>query len=222
MIREVVLASGAYAELLGDIRADGTKVVSSSSLLLRPNSAASEHPFLIECNCSCCFYFFALIQPGAIERSIKLAHIPDERTYLLSIVKVAASRSSSSSSSNTSTANIPSLTSSIILYNLAEDYDTVVHLLSTALGASLALPSSASSSSAGGGASSSAGFGGEEDIGNLARGILDHYQSDMGKWARVGEKNRETCRVLLRLKQGLGLVEEGRLEKALEVRLDLT
>ena len=169
MIRDLVLDSGAFAELLGTIKTDGTRV------------------------------------PGAIERDIKLAHIPDERSYLLGIVKVAASRTSSQQR----------LSDAIILYNLAEDYDTVVAVLNKALGASLSQP--ASSNGTASGEATSIGFGAEQDISSFANGILDHYQKDLGKWNRVGEKNRETCRVLLRLKEAFLFYQEGRLEQALEV-----
>ncbi|CDZ96438.1 Cullins [Phaffia rhodozyma] len=174
MIRELVLESGRYAELLGDIRTDGTKV------------------------------------PGVIERDMKLAHIPDERTYLLGIVQAAAARSSAQQR----------LSDAIILYNLAEDYDTVIAVLNKALGSSLSQPSSSKSTNpalGGQAGSRSIGFGaGAEDIGGLARGILDHYQSDLTKWGKVEERNRETCKVLLRLKDAFGLYEQNILDKTLE------
>lgn len=144
------------------------------------------------------------LQPGAIERDIKLAHIPDERSYLLSIVKVAAARSTTQQR----------LSDTIILYNLAEEYDAVVAVLNKALGASLSQPSSAASDAG----ARSVGFGAEEDLGPTARGILEHYQRDFSKWDKVGQRNRETCKVLLRLKEVFEAYQQGKLEKALEVR----
>lgn len=136
---------------------------------------------------------------------MKLAHIPNEQAYLLDIVKVAATRSSTQQR----------LSDAIILFNLAEDYDTVVAVLNRALGNSLGQPSNATPE--GHLASKSIGFGAQEDVGALARGILDHYQSDLTKWGRVGEKNRETCKVLLRLKDAFALYEQGAFEKTFEV-----
>lgn len=56
------------------------------------------------------------------------------------------------------------------------------------------------------------------DVVNTARGILEHYDRMSGATAKVGRKNRETCEVLLRLKEAMGLFEEGKIEFALAVR----
>lgn len=144
------------------------------------------------------------MQPGAIEKDIKLAHIPDERSYLLGIVKVAAARTSSQQR----------LSDAIILYNLAEDYDTVIAVLNKALGSSLSQPTSKDSAKGG-----SVDFGASSDVGSMARGILEHYQNDVVKWNRVGEKNRETCEVLLTLKEAFMLFQAGQYEQSLEVSL---
>jgi hypothetical protein len=126
----------------------------------------------------------------------------------LTIVKAAAARSSTQQK----------LTDAIILYNLAEDYDTVIAVLNRAVGSSLAQPSASTpSGTAAGTEARSVGFGGEQDIGSLTQGIIDHYQSDASKWGKVSERNRETCLVLLRFKEAFALYEAGRLEQALEV-----
>lgn len=105
------------------------------------------------------------------------------------------------------------LTDAIILYNLAEDYDTVVSVLNRALGASLSQPHATSA-----GKPRSVGFGGDEDLGAQAGEILGHYRQDPSKWEMVSARNRETCRVLLTLKESLLAYEQGRLERTLEVR----
>ena len=130
----------------------------------------------------------------------------------MTIVKAAAARSSTQQK----------LTDAIILYNLAEDYDTVIAVLNRAVGSSLAQPSASTPSDAtatAGSETRSAAFGGEQNIGALTQGILDHYQGDASKWGRVSERNRETCLVLLRFKEAFALYEAGRLEQALEVRI---
>lgn len=160
-------------------------------------------------------------QPGQIERDLKLLHLRDERSYLLDIVKSAAQRADQEQR----------FSEAILLYNLAEEYDSVISVLNVELGNSLSRPVSSSKSSAGGpnggggGGSwftkSSETLGlavGQSDVASVARSILEHYDRSGSMGGKVSRRNRETCEVLLRVKEALGEVEQGRLEVALQVR----
>lgn len=170
-IRELVMETRAYSELLGDVRNDGTKV------------------------------------PGAIERDLDLIHLKNDKEYLSSIVKVAAQRADQEKR----------FADTILLYNLAEEYDSVIQVLNVALGASLSQPSSGTAKE-GEQAGQSVSFGMADDLVSSARGILDHYDRSSKVLHRISKKARETCRILLRLKEAFTLYEQqNRLEDSLEI-----
>ncbi|GAA6006571.1 linker nucleoporin NIC96 [Rhodotorula paludigena] len=179
-VRELVMETRQYSELLGDVRNDGTKV------------------------------------PGQIERDLKLLHLADSRAYLLGIVKSAAERADLEQR----------FSEAILLYNLAEEYDAVIAVLNVELGNSLSKPAGAASSLSG--AASRGGFfadgsrgtvgmaAGQEDVALVARSILEHYDRAAGMGGKVSRKRRETCEVLMRLKEAMTLYEQGKLEQALQ------
>jgi nuclear pore complex protein Nup93 len=172
-IRELVMETRAYAQLLGDVRNDGTKV------------------------------------PGQIERDLKLIRLKDEKDYLLSIVKVAAQRADQEKR----------FADTVLLYNLAEEYESVVRVLIAALGASLSQPSSSSRESAQ--AHDSITFGMQDDLVSSVKSILEHYERSAVILHRISKKARDTCNTLLKLKQVFNLYEENRLENALSILEDL-
>lgn len=150
-------------------------------------------------------------QPGQIERDLKLIHLKDERSYLLGIVKAAAQRADQEKR----------FSEAILLYNLAEEYDSVISVLNVELGNSLSRPSTGTST-----AEASAYFAkgetvglaaGQEDVAKVARSILEHFDRSSGMSGRVSRKNRETCEILMRLKEAMTLYEQNRLEQALQV-----
>ncbi|GAA5992093.1 hypothetical protein JCM11641_002537 [Rhodosporidiobolus odoratus] len=147
--------------------------------------------------------------PGQIERDLKLLHLPDSRSYLLSIVKSAASRADSEQR----------FSEAILLYNLAEEYDAVISVLNVELGNSLARPSAptASTSVANAAKVGLAAAAAQEDVVAVARSILEHYDRSAGLGGRVSRKRRETCETLMRLKEALGAYERGEWERALEL-----
>jgi nuclear pore complex protein Nup93 len=136
-----------------------------------------------------------------LERDLKLLKLKDSQSYLLDIVKTAAQRADQEKRFN----------DAILLYNLAEEYDSVVRILNLELGAALSRPSATSASAVNLSNHS-------DDIVTKAREILEHYDRMSGTTGKVGRKNRETCEVLLRLKEAMGLFEEGKIEFALAVR----
>lgn len=157
------------------------------------------------------------MQPGMLERDLKLIHLKDEKSYLLGIVKAAAHRADQEKR----------FSEAILLYNLAEEYDAVISVLNVELGNSLSRPSSASAGSEAAayfraGGESVAMAAGQEDVAKIARSILEHYDRSSGIGGRVSRKNRETCEVLMRLKEAMTLYEENRLDHALEVSFFLS
>ncbi|BGP18714.1 hypothetical protein JCM10213_009192 [Rhodosporidiobolus nylandii] len=147
--------------------------------------------------------------PGQIERDLKLLHLPDSRSYLLSIVKSAAARADMEQR----------FSEAILLYNLAEEYDAVISVLNVELGNSLSRPSSipAAHSAANAAKVGLAAAAAQEDVVAVARSILEHYDRSAGMGGRVSRKRRETCETLMRLKEGMRAYEQGEWEKALEL-----
>lgn len=152
-------------------------------------------------------------QPGQIERDLKLIHLKDEKSYLRGIVKTAAHRADQEKR----------FSEAVLLYNIAEEYDSVISVLNVELGNSLSRPSSTGT----GGSEAEAYFSkgetvsiaaGQEDVAKVARSILEHYDRSSSMGGRVSRKNRETCEVLMRLKEAMTQYEQGRLDQALQVR----
>ncbi|KWU41638.1 NIC-domain-containing protein [Rhodotorula sp. JG-1b] len=171
-VRELVMETRQYSQLLGDVRNDGTKVA------------------------------------GQIERDLKLLHLADSRTYLLDIVKSAAERADVEQR----------FSEAILLYNLAEEYDAVIAVLNVELGNSLSRPA-ASSSSTGSRNFPAQTIGmaaGQEDVAQVARSILEHYDRSASMGGKVSRKRRETCETLMRLKEALSAYENGQLGQALQ------
>ncbi|GAA5917547.1 hypothetical protein JCM8208_005072 [Rhodotorula glutinis] len=173
-VRQLVMETRHYSELLGDVRNDGTKV------------------------------------PGQIERDLKLLHLADSRAYLLGIVKSAAERADLEQR----------FSEAILLYNLAEEYDAVIAVLNVELGNALSKPAGAPSASTAGlpeGFKGTVGMAaGQEDVALVAKSILEHYDRAAGMGGKVSRRRRETCEVLMRLKEALSLYESGKLEQALQ------
>ena len=140
---------------------------------------------------------------------MKLLHLADSRTYLLDIVKSAAERADVEQR----------FSEAILLYNLAEEYDAVIAVLNVELGNSLSRPA-ASSSSTGSRNFPAQTIGmaaGQEDVAQVARSILEHYDRSASMGGKVSRKRRETCETLMRLKEALSAYENGQLEQALQV-----
>ncbi|ORY89113.1 NIC-domain-containing protein [Leucosporidium creatinivorum] len=154
--------------------------------------------------------------PGQIERDLKLIHLKDEKLYLSGIVKTAAHRADQEKRFN----------EAILLYNIAEEYDSVISVLNVELGNSLSRPSATASGNAESGSYFANGgtvgiAAGQEDVAQVARTILEHYDRSSSMGGRVSRKNRETCEILMRLKEAMTLYEQGRLDHALQAIEDV-
>ncbi|EPQ25972.1 uncharacterized protein PFL1_06427 [Pseudozyma flocculosa PF-1] len=139
--------------------------------------------------------------PGFIERNLPLIRIKDEREFLSTIVKVAATQCELAHRTE----------SAILLYNLAGERDTVVAVLNKELGARLTEPSSSSEWQSGG-LTSGASFSAAGNLVTLASAILETYEKQFGYTGR----NRDTCRCLLELKKGFGLYSDEHFVQALQ------
>lgn len=158
------------------------------------------------------------VQAGQIEKDLKLLQLPDSKTYLLSIVKSAAERANSEQR----------FSEAILLYNLAEEYDSVIVVLCHELSNSLSKPSSSLTSKTGASLDGNQYFregqqtmggmtSGSQEITEVAKSILEHYDKSSQMSSRVSRKNRETCLVLMRLKEGMRYYEQSHYEQALQV-----
>lgn len=156
--------------------------------------------------------------PGLIEGSARLIKLPDEKAYLSSIVRAAAASSEAASRTR----------DAILLYNLAEEYDTVIAVLNKELGSTLmdpaaTLPIDAYAGTTGPQAGSAAklqpgsSFAAAEDITGMAHEILTSYEKQNHIVRRITIKNRETCKTLLELKRCVSAFNAGDLEQALNV-----
>lgn len=148
--------------------------------------------------------------PGQIEKDLRLIHLRNEKEYLASIVKAAAKRADQERR----------FADTILLYNLAEEYDSVIQVLNAALGASLSQPSAASAATASSEstqANQSQSFGMADDLLSSAKSILEHYDRSAIVLHRISKKARETCQTLLRIKEAMSQFEQNRLEDALAI-----
>lgn len=152
--------------------------------------------------------------PGVLEQQLPLLKMNDERDYLRQIVRSAAGQSEAEGRTK----------DAILLFNLAEEYDRVVAVLNRELGANLFVVTSAGaedlSATTGARLNPQASLGATEDSTQLAKAVLETYESQSHILRRIEVNRRTTCRLLLSLKQAVHLVRRngaGDLEKALDV-----
>lgn len=93
---------------------------------------------------------------------------------------------------------------SILLYNIAEDYNSVVDVICTELGNSLSSPSSAFN----------ANNGQQQDALSVAKSVLEHYDATN---IRLDRRKRDTLQNLIKIKSAFGLSDTGKLDEALIV-----
>ncbi|KDN50351.1 NIC-domain-containing protein [Tilletiaria anomala UBC 951] len=150
---------------------------------------------------------------GLIEQSARLIKFADSQAYLNSIVRTAAAASEAQHRTR----------DAILLYNLAEEYDTVISVLNKELGNKLMDPSSARIADSYAPLDSqrtslrpNASFAAAEDITSMAHEILASYEKQNRIVRKVSTKNRDTCKMLLELKRCIAAYSAGDLEHALQ------
>ncbi|KAK0555403.1 nuclear pore complex subunit [Tilletia horrida] len=156
--------------------------------------------------------------PGFMERSLPLLKLDDQQAFLTGIVRQAAAASEANFQTR----------SAILLYNLSEDYDKVLAVLNKELGSTLMAPVDPAGPAVASAARMAApGAPGQvpasqivtdtsTSITALAREILNNYESTAHIAAKLSVRNRQTCRMLLGLKEFVELYVTNKYEKALE------
>lgn len=140
-------------------------------------------------------------KPGYIERRMKLLDLSDERDYLYTITRHAAQLADAEGR----------VADAILLFHLAEDYDTVVGVVNKTFGEALLDPSYTPQAELGGNLSIS----GDEDPALLAKNMLSLYSANASIFAHVSTRNKETCETLLRIVDARRQHEAGQLEPCL-------
>lgn len=127
-------------------------------------------------------------QPGAIEDRMQLIHLQNEKEYLHAITEQAALKADEDGRT----------ADAILLYQLSEEYDTVVSIINKSLGEALSvvdLGQPMSSLPEGVPLMLSA----TEDPAQLARNMMKVYTGNPAVLSKVSRRNRETCEALLQI-----------------------
>jgi nuclear pore complex protein Nup93 len=150
-------------------------------------------------------------QKGAIEKRIKLIKLSDESDFLRTITEQAAVQADDDGR----------MADAVLLYHLAEDYDTVVQILNKNLSAHIALdegvqpfhPQEPSSAPPG----SSASLASVDDPVRLAHNMLTVYHQNPNILRKINIRNREACGVLLQIAEAKNYFTQGQWEACLSV-----
>jgi len=158
-------------------------------------------------------------QKGAIELRSKIIGLNDEDDFLRTITSQAAMQADEDDR----------ISDAVLLYHLAEDYDTVVALVGKSLSESLA---STEATEVYAGANPSLGLNAQglpmnqsisltsvEDPAELARNIIATYSKTSSIYAKVSKGNWEALGVLVNIAEAKKLYNEGRVEQCLKVWL---
>jgi nuclear pore complex protein Nup93 len=130
-------------------------------------------------------------QAGAVVQNAKLLAIDDSRLFVQQLVKAVVN----------SVDNATRFNDSILLYNLAEDYNGVLEVLNSELGNSL-------------GQSSATSAAGQQDVLDVAKSVMDHYERN--RFA-LDRKKKDTTQKLIKIKEAFVLYDAGKLDDALVV-----
>ncbi len=188
-LRELVLETREFAQLLGDIRSDGTRL------------------------------------KGAIERRLKLVGLADQEEFLQTVTVQAASIADDNGRTS----------DAVLLYHLAEDYDTVITIINRALSEAIAVeigekqmrlqPLKPRTSNLAGLnqqeqqplPGSSLSLTAVDDPAVLAENMISLYNLNALYYQKIHSNNRDACGILLRLYEVKSKVLEDRWSEALDV-----
>jgi nuclear pore complex protein Nup93 len=171
-LRELVLETREFAQLLGDIRSDGMRI------------------------------------KGAIEQRLKLIRIPDQEAFLRKVTIQAASVANDNGRT----------TDAVLLYHLAEDYDTVITIINRALSDAVAVDigeeqlrlqplKPRTDLDQRQDANSSLSLASVDDPVILAKNMMALYNANAMYYQKIRSQNREACGVLLRISEAKAKVE---------------
>jgi nuclear pore complex protein Nup93 len=151
-------------------------------------------------------------EKGAIEKRMKLIKLADQQEYLRTITEQAATQANDDGRA----------TDAVLLYHLAEDYDTVMEVINKNLSDSIASEDDSPPFSyrAGAGApDSSSSITSVDDPALLATSMLKLYSGNAAIYSKISLRNREAAAVLLRIAEAKTRYQEGKWESCLEVSL---
>ncbi|CAN6634581.1 nucleoporin Nic96p [Trichomonascus vanleenenianus] len=127
-------------------------------------------------------------QPGAIEQRMSLIYLANEKEYLRAITEQAAIKADEDGRT----------ADAILLYQLSEEYDTVISIINKSLGEALSVvelgrPMSVLPEGV------SLMLSATEDPAQLARNVMQVYSANPAILVKVSQRNRETCTTLLQI-----------------------
>ena len=173
LVRRIIIlgnSGSGWEELVGGFRPDGSRFV----------SPCIYHRWLM--------HLFTLVQSGIIEQGATLLQLKDSKQFNEQILVRAAKHSEENDR----------ISEAIKLYNLAEDYPTVISCLAQSLGNTITQPSPDEKARA---------------IEKTATEILRHYE----RMNRAVGKDRDAVIRLLRIREAMEAKSAGRPEIALDV-----
>jgi nuclear pore complex protein Nup93 len=161
--------------------------------------------------------------PGQLEKFSSLLNLPTSAAFIANITKKAAEKAERDGGR---------FNDAVQLYNLAEEYDTVVRIVNKYLGETLAQRQFAVS---GVGADASidafgrptaspfAGVGTAaiEEALRIASDLTAYYDNNPALSAKVTPSERETCTILTALLKFMQNYEEAKLDAALQIQIDI-
>lgn len=147
-------------------------------------------------------------EKGAIEKRMRLIKLADQREYLRTITEQAAVQADDDGRS----------TDAVLLYHLAEDYDTVVQIINKNLSDSIAseeAPMTYQDPMVG--AQGNMSLTSVDDPAALARNMLEMYAAHANVFSKISVRNREASGVLLRIAEAKRKYQAGKWESCLQV-----
>jgi len=153
--------------------------------------------------------------PGEVEKTAKLLNLANTQDFVQNITRKAAEKAERDGGR---------FTEAVVLYNLAEEYDTVVTLLNKFLGERLSRQAYAiaavgqSDSKAPPSADNVDGI--DEALG-VAQSLLGYYERNVNLANRISPENKAECNTLITLLRFMQDYEAGRFENALRRQIDL-
>lgn len=188
-LRELVLETREFAQLLGDIRYDGTRL------------------------------------KGAIEQRLPLIALADQEDFLRTNTIQAASVADDNGR----------ITDAVLLYHLAEDYDSVISIINRALSEAIAIDigqaqmrlqplkpraiaqQEQNQQQQQPDGSSLSLTSSVDDPFVLARNMITLYNANALYYQKIRSTNRETCGILLRMSEAKNKVADGQWSEAIDV-----
>lgn len=146
-------------------------------------------------------------KPGAIEERMTLIHLDNLSEYLRAITEQAALKAEEDGR----------ISDAVLLYQLSEDYDTVVTIVNKSLGEMLAVQPLGQPVSQGlGDNNMPLVLATTENPAQLAQHIMEVYTANVSIYNKVKQRNRDTCLTLLSIVRARDLYAANEFEQCLQ------